>query len=124
MSGKKKSKKVGKIHRRKKIGAIKQDGSLEALAGAIVGYLGASFAEEQIQSLSANVLGGGQLILGGAAAYLPKSWFLKGLGLGVAVNGANTLFESFAGTTTGEIPLINKSTTFNPARRINGYRDV
>ena len=120
----KKKKKVGTHHRRrKKMGAIKQDGSLEALAGGVIGFIGAYVAEAQIQSLSAPALATIQVLGGGAIAYFPKNWFVKGIGIGIAANGAQTAAENF-----GLISGIGSILTMNDPTRAGigapGFRNV
>lgn len=91
-----KKRKMGATHkRRKKVGAIKQDGSLEAIIGAVGGYTLARYFENSVQSLSANALAALQLAGGAALAYFPANWFLKGFGIGIAVNGADDALTSF-----------------------------
>ena len=71
-----KKRKVGKTKhhtRRKKMGAIKQDGSIEGFFGAVLGYVAAYVAEAQVQSLSATALSAIQVALGGSLAYFPKN---------------------------------------------------
>ena len=112
-------KRVGKTkhHRRRKMGAIKQDGSIEAFFGAILGYVAAYMGEAQIQSLSANALAAIQVALGGSLAYFPKNWFVKGIGVGIGINGAATGLESFG-------LLSGIGAVYDPSRGVGAPKDV
>ena len=117
MATKKRKKSVGG-RRRKKMGAIKNDGSIEAIAGGIAGFILSRFIGNSIPTtVSAETVGIVEVAAGAALAYFPKNWFVKGVGIGIAANGANDTLESF-GLLTGV------GNAYDPSRALNGYRDV
>ncbi len=127
----KRKKKSGsrKTYHRKKVGAIKNDGSLEAIAGGMVGLVAAQIIVNQIPAqtsgtggISDYAIAAIEVAAGGALGYFADNWFLKGIGIGIAADGLSMGLQTF-GVISG-VGTVNKSVTYNPARKVAGYRDV
>jgi len=113
--------------KRRKVSGIKNDGTLEALAGGVLGLVAAQIIENSLpaQDTSSNTgisdyaVSLGEVVIGSAVAYFSDNWFLKGVGIGIAAQGVSVGLVTF-----GVISGVDKAVTYNPQRKVAGYRDV
>jgi hypothetical protein len=116
MAKKKKSKPA-----KKRMGASKESPVMQ-IVGTIVGAIAGRVIANKVTALNPKIMAAVQALGGGVLAWKSKSALLKGLGTGLAVNGAISAGQQF-GLLNG-IGYAGKYTIPFAADGINGYAEV
>lgn len=120
MARKKKSKKTGTRKSGKRVHGAKGMDAVLMVAGAIVGGIGTTFANQKVAFLQNKWVGLVETLLGGVLVWKVNSPFVKGLGSGLATAGAANAAKGF-----GLLAGVGANRTFRQAARpVNGFRQV
>jgi hypothetical protein len=123
MARKKKGK---KSKTRRRVGGISKEGIKTVamyIAGGIAGVVGGRLINNTMATTNGTLMGGAEVLVGGAIAFKVKNPLMKGIGIGLAANGGLYALGSKG------LAVLPASMGYGPPmqqgyRSINGYRDV